>query len=141
MVTRGASIRRQSPDPDWPVEIPGVAELRELAGLDEDWDTYGGLPPSHAALNSALKLLRTVHERCGGEADSAGVPYSVSPLATGGVEAEWRASDRLIRVDIGPEGELDFLVRRDINGHREYTERHGSSVQAVLTELRGVLAG
>jgi len=120
--------------------FPGSLELRELAALEGDWDTYGGLPPTAAALRGAHRLLEIVHNLYPTQLGGGMAPYAVSPLPTAGVELEWRMDCRLIRVDVGPDGEFDYLERRDVGDHRQYTEQHGCSLHEVLAALHGVLS-
>src|SRR5262249_47482371 len=82
--------------------------LRALSDLESDWDSYGGEPPSQETVSRArsfiaflLNLRPHLNERI--------VPTSLSPLATGGIDIEWRRPGQLISVEVDPGGTWGFL--------------------------------
>jgi len=65
--------------------------LAQLAGLPENWDSYGGTPPSAEALRVARSL-------------------SWSPSSRGGLQAALFAGGLEIEIDIDPDGQVSVSV-------------------------------
>jgi len=85
--------------------------LDELARLGEDWDSYGGKPPTAIAISTAHDLLAGIAERWTGS--DPDLLWAMAPLSDGGVQLEWRAGVGAIEVEIDPTGRLSYLVERD----------------------------
>jgi hypothetical protein len=82
------------------------ARLDELSMLGEDWDSYGGLPPTTQAFAVARRFL----------AESAATtdqqPAAILPFPNGGLQIIWEDGDCELQVDIGPDGVLGYLMIR-----------------------------
>lgn len=87
--------------------------LDELARLPNDWDSYGGEPPTAIAISMAHDLLAGVAERFGIADAPRLLPWAISPLSDGGVQVEWRTADVAIEVEINPAGEMGYLIERE----------------------------
>jgi hypothetical protein len=85
-------------------------DLEELAELEADWDTYGGLPPSAHATATAGRAMVAVMERFGSSVGERAAPYAVLPIADGGIQVEWRGLGREIEVSISPSGNISYLL-------------------------------
>jgi hypothetical protein len=96
--------------------------LSELLALENDWDSYGGKPPSATAILLAGRLTQRAYDRYGELLGEAALPSSISPLAYGGVELEWEGSDALLALDVGPEGNLGTMLRRGTGQDAVYEE-------------------
>ena len=62
-------------------------QLDKLMQLQENWDSYGGIPPTYAALEAADNLTF--------------VPY-----ADGGLQIEFHAGGMNIEIEINPDGKV-----------------------------------
>jgi hypothetical protein len=81
-------------DPDVP------ARLRELARLEEDWDTEGGYRISPRSITHAWNLTKIL--RCSPE---------YRPTHDGGVEMLWDVEGYSIEVEVDSEGGMDAYFR------------------------------
>ena len=119
---------------------PAFDRLAEIARLEDDWDTYGGAPPTAIAVGAAGQLIIAVAAESGNGAGEAVVPYSVMPIPNGGVQVAWhRASDEL-QIDIGPDGEFGYLRIEYEGGERRASEADGitftDTIEAIEHFLR-----
>jgi hypothetical protein len=117
---------------------PARDALDELARLPENWDSYGGRPPTAIAISAAHGLLANVAERYVDAGEGDALPWATVPLADGGVQFEWRGDGGAIEVEIGPTGALGYVVER---GERT-VERSGpgaARVPEILDRLARVL--
>jgi hypothetical protein len=96
--------------------------LSELLALEDDWDSYGGKPPSATAILLAGRLTQRAYDRYGELLGEAALPSSISPLAYGGVELEWEGTDTLLALDVGPEGNLGTMLKRGTGQDAVYEE-------------------
>ncbi len=104
--------------------------LTEFAAFEEDWDSYGALPISDRAIDSARQLLLRLPRRLG-EIGDAG-PYALAPLASGGIQLEWRGNRRALEIEIDPGGRLSSLLAEDHETGRTYDERDRLSAPQAL---------
>jgi hypothetical protein len=69
-------------DAETPSLVPLGEALRDLVGLQSNWDSYGALPPSRSALVHTWELASRLVE--------VGMPIpQVFPTRSGGVQLEW----------------------------------------------------
>ena len=61
---------------------PALKRLADLEALEDDWDSYGGLPPSARSLVMAQSIMVRMAKRFG----ERGVPAEVMPIADGGIQ-------------------------------------------------------
>jgi hypothetical protein len=90
--------------------------------LEDDWDSYGGKPPTVTAVLLAGRLTQGAYDRYGELLGEAALPTSISPLAYGGVELEWEGTGALLALDVGPEGALGTMLRRGTGQDTVYEE-------------------
>lgn len=119
---------------------PARDTLDELARLPHDWDSYGAVPPTAAAISSAHGLLAGVAEQCADATDERILPWATAPLADGGVQFEWRGPGGAIEVEIAPDGRFGYLVERDESTVKRSVPNERVRLSDVVRELRGILA-
>lgn len=86
-----------------------IKRIAQFADLEPDWDSYGGDPPSTVAREEAARWVEIVADLFGSRAGDSAVPYSVAPLADGGVQLEWRGRNGVVELEVGPAAELGYL--------------------------------
>jgi hypothetical protein len=113
--------------------------LDEIAHLEDDWDSYGALRPTGAAVSAAHVLLGSLWEQLGPRVDERAIPWATVPLADGGVQFEWRGPGGAIEVEIGPRGTMNYLVEREERTVARSDPAVGASPNEVLSQVRRVL--
>jgi hypothetical protein len=113
--------------------------LSQLLALEDDWDSYGGKPPTATALLLASRLTQSAYHRYHAALGAAAPPTSISLLAYGGVELEWQVADTLLAVDVSPDGELGSLLKRNGGQQVVYEERDHMDWDDVLDRIGEVL--
>jgi hypothetical protein len=114
------------------------ATLQRLAAfgdLEQDWDSYGGAPPTTIALTEAGRWIEIVADLFGARVEDASIPYSVAPLANGGVQLEWRGRNGIVELEVGSGGDLAYLFLpkgEDSNGAEESDDASWSDVLRKL---------
>src|SRR5215213_2401838 len=89
---------------------PAFQRLDELSKLERDWDTYGALPLTPTALSVAEAIMRKVVKASEKPLGERVAPYTIMPIADGGVSLEWRGPRADLELDIGPSGALSYLL-------------------------------
>jgi hypothetical protein len=111
-------------------DAPGLRalfeRLDELSALRQDWDSYGGLPPTARAIGAASRLIVEATTR-GDE-----VPAEVMPFPDGGLHVIWEQGQTELQIDVGPSGTLGYLVIHQTDGSRTMTEGEGISLAEAL---------
>lgn len=120
---------------------PTLKRLAQLEALEPDWDTYGALPLTSTALARADALVRKVVELYGDARGERVAPYTVMPIADGGVSVEWRGPSADLELDIGPTGKLSYLLVTRGDGGRQFDEGTDLPEQEALDLVRRVLDG
>lgn len=118
-----------------------LARLDELSRLERDWDTYGALPLTQMALQLAEMTMRQVVGSLGAGQGERAAPYTVMPIADGGVSIEWRVSGAHLELDIGPNGDLSYLLVLQDGDGRQFEEGSLVNAQEALDLVRHVLGG
>ena len=114
-------------------EPPVLRRLAEVARLEEDWDSYGGLPPTPDAIRAARRLLTRLLPQNGSTPGHGVGPNAVLPFPNGGVQLIWERDADELQVDVGPSGDFGYLwVRRD-GGARESSEAESVTEEAILS--------
>ena len=119
---------------------PAFQRLDELSKLERDWDTYGALPLTSVALEAAEKIMRKVVKAFGKMPSEGVAPYTLMPIADGGVSIEWRGPQADLEIDIGPSGALSYLLIERADGNRRFEEGSDISQEQVL-DLAGRVNG
>ncbi len=85
-------------DHDWPLE----KKLAAMADLEENWDSYGGLPTTPLVINLVRKILQ--------DKDTS-KDYKIYPLNDGGVYIIWKSDNyTTLDVEIEENGEMFVSV-------------------------------
>jgi hypothetical protein len=119
---------------------PALQRLDELSRLEPDWDSYGALPPSGIALDVTEMIMRKVIEQFGELSGLRAAPYTVMPIADGGLQLEWRGPTAELELDIGPEGAFSYLLIEHPNGVRRFSEGTGLSRSGAFALIERVIA-
>ena len=111
---------------------PSLKRVRQLTELGPDWDSYGALSPSREAIGAACGFLETVAERLGGLVGASIAPYTIVPLAGGGVQLVWRGPGGEFELEVGAPGTLAYLLIQGQGTERRFSEAASvSSDEAV----------
>lgn len=89
---------------------PTMDRLAHLSTLEADWDSYGAAPISATAIERAREVLTDMGARFGPSAGLHARPFAVVPVPDGGVQLEWRGQGRALELEIGPDGQLAYLL-------------------------------
>ncbi len=112
-------------------------QLREIAQLKPNWDSYDAEAPSPLAIVIALELLLLVEKRLGTLDGEQSQPMVVAPRADGGIQIEWGTYPVEIVVHTEPSGDLGYLyVDRKNSIYREVSS---TSFQEVLQSIAKVV--
>ncbi len=117
-----------------------LTRIESLGRLEPDWDSYGGLPATSVARTAAIEWVEIAADLFGSRVDAAAVPYSVAPLAHGGVQLEWRGARGIVELEVGPSGDLGYLVKIDRRGDVATAEADVASWADVLRAMLSVFA-
>jgi hypothetical protein len=113
--------------------------LDEIAQLEDDWDSYGALRPTAAAISAGHLLLGALWDELGHLVDEGVMPWAVAPLADGGVQFEWRGPGGAIEVEVSPRGTMKYLVERDEKTIAKSDPLTVVGAQEILGRIRDVL--
>jgi hypothetical protein len=113
--------------------------LDDIARIPDDWDSYGALRPTAAAVSAAHLLLGALWDDLGHLVDDNVVPWAVAPLADGGVQFEWRGPGRAIEVEINPRGTMNFLAERDERTVTKSNPLVDTPPDEILRQIRVVI--
>ncbi len=114
-------------------------QLDDIAKLEPDWDSYGGVPPSPLAIAIASNLLRIVHETFGRLAYEQSQPQVVAPRADGGIQIEWGTRPVEIAVHADPSGVLGYLYIDQQGDVPKYEEVQSASWNKILQLIATVV--
>jgi hypothetical protein len=89
-------------DPQWTWQKQSVLSIAECFTLTENWDSYGGHPPSYDTVLAAIDLIDAIPQH------NPPRPRVV-PLANGGIQLEWKVSQRELDIEIGPDSSYRYL--------------------------------
>jgi hypothetical protein len=105
---------------------PALERLAEFATLENDWDSYGAVPITPAAIDVARELAAEIISRHALSLRPAGYTFDVVPLPNGGVQLEWDIGSRHLEIAVDPVGELSYLI---VSGAGD--ARHATSTENV----------
>jgi hypothetical protein len=118
---------------------PALSRIDALLELRPDWDTYGGLPPTGRALETARLLVARIAARFADGVGERSLPYDVAPIPNGGVGLEWRVDNASIEVWIGPDGLLGYLIAEGSEDERRFHEAASASPEELEALMGRVL--
>ena len=106
--------------------------LDALGALADNWDSYGGAPPTSISLQVARSLLSRLGQRHRIPLGRDVNPYHIAPLPSGGVQLEWTGALKDIEVEVGPGGGLAFLLIDRSGGERRFVEDEEVPATTIL---------
>jgi hypothetical protein len=116
----------------------GLDQLESIAALPENWDSYGASRIGPVAVTTARTLLNDLSTRP--QAFSKLLPFHVAPIATGGVQLEWKRADgSALELWIDVEGGLAVVLDRPAAEPR-IVEKHLPSLAAAIKEIEAFVA-
>jgi len=86
--------------PAWLKEI--YDRISDLKSLEENWDSYGGLPVADAAIKSIRVLLSKL------DIEDMPTPH-LAPIPDGGIGLHWRVGTRDLEIEVDPTGAIHYL--------------------------------
>ncbi len=111
------------------------SRLAELAALEADWDTYGALAISPAAIERAREVFIAVGIR----------PWHIVPLGDGGVVGHWRGwpnglcgEEHEVELEVHPDGNYTIFL---VINRPEYHNVPWVAPDAVASAILGLLDG
>jgi hypothetical protein len=85
--------------------------LDDIGSLQPNWDSYGAPRITEVAIKATKSLLSALVQGQAKATDEALRPYSLIPLASGGVQLTWRSAHIAeLEVEVGPDGRLGYLL-------------------------------
>ncbi len=112
--------------------------LSKFVRLEKDWDTYGAVPISSESIRIAHRLVMAIIRLCL-DTDEVKVPDVIAPIPNGGVHLEWIGSHKEIEVDIGPNGELGYLLIEGEGKDRQFSEKDEDSWTHIIDLIKMVI--
>jgi len=82
-----------------------LAELKKIQGLPENWNGYASEPPNRVAINSAERILITLHEM-----DTLLEPKEIVPSAEGGVGILFARGKRRGLIECSNDDEMAAII-------------------------------
>ena len=119
---------------------PLYRRLDALGEIRDNWDSYGGAPPTPMSLQAARSLLSKLDQRFGIPLRRDVSPFHVAPLPSGGVQLEWIGPSKDIEVEVGPDGGLAYLLIDRSGGERRFVEDEGVPDATVLELVADTLS-
>lgn len=113
---------------------PAFQKLEFFRTLDPDWDSYGSATITPQAFSTAKALLSDLCLRPSGFGTTTLVPFSVVPVATGGINLEWRRPDAALEVWINAAGTIETLLDRHQHVDR-FEEKTVTGIPAAVAEV------
>lgn len=113
---------------------PLIQRLETFETLRQDWDSYGAAPVSACALTTARVLLGDLSLRPTAFGGTTIVPFSVNPVATGGINIEWRRADAALELWINADGGIEAVFDRRRSEPR-FEEKTLNSIPAAVAEV------
>jgi hypothetical protein len=86
--------------PAWLKEI--YDRISDLKKLEENWDSYGGLPVADVAISRIRVLLSNL------DIEDMPTPH-VAPLPDGGIGMHWRVGARDLEIEVEADGSIHYL--------------------------------
>jgi hypothetical protein len=138
--TTTTAIRRRAPRDvpaaarDVTTLVPLGEALNALVGLEPDWDSYGGLPPTKASLEYAWAVGSLLMER--------GAPSpQVFPTPIGGVQLEWHLADISLEWEIDTSAASGVFTFDDLKTGERIDGEVPQDIEALATALSRTLTG
>ncbi len=123
-----------------PSAQPTLERLESYSMLAEGWAEPGSGPIPALPLMRASRLIVAARERFGVWYGKRALPHQTAPIPGGGVQLEWRGASKELEIEIGPDGEIGFLLTERLDGRESSEEGDGLTPKRAL-ELVGRTIG
>jgi hypothetical protein len=133
-----SAVAFSTPEAD-SIASDALREIDEFQDLTPDWDSYGARSIAPAAIATARRLLMALQDDFSTMLGDRLKPFDVAPVATGGVQLEWRGGGRVIEVEITPESELRYLIVEPSAGRPRYKQGTNASPAEILAQVERIL--
>lgn len=122
---------------DFQHDLDRITSLRDLP---ENWDTYGGVPPTRDAAARASVLLYELAGAFRNEPYATVRPHGIAPLVSGGVNLEWRGPNGEMTIEIYPDGRLGLFVEATEDGETVERDEEDPSMATFYTSVSRIPA-
>ncbi len=119
-----------------PCFYEAIIRMASYRKLGPNWDSYGAERISEKAIQISGDLLTRIQSEWSIRLGESMKPYFVAPVANGGIQLEWRGDYSEIEVEIGPGGDLGYLL---VKGNEPGKEDENCSIDRILCEIGKVL--
>lgn len=109
--------------------------LRELAQLERDWDSYGGLPATGIAIATASLFLQKLAVMSVRHRSMFIHPWAIVPIADGGVQFHWRDGRRDIEIEFSSIGDIYYFIELDGRVVVESDDEVPASLEDALSDV------
>ena len=107
--------------------------------LRPDWDSYGAAPIELPALQKAEKLFSQIVDRFYLTKREQLHPFDVAPLASGGVQLEWRSPKGALEVEIHSQQSHGYLLTLGQRAARQFQEGDNANDAEILSLLSQII--
>ena len=107
---------------------PTLRSFADLVNLPPNWDSYGGRPIEHRAINEALNVLTSIME------DSTPAP-SVVPTSEGGLQLEWHVAGVDLEIALPVSGSAEISCEGPSSSWEGELSPNMSRLRSVVARL------
>jgi hypothetical protein len=118
------------PEPSWLYSM--LDRFQHLSRLSDNWDSYGGRPPSDLAVFTALSLVARL-------LSDTSAPPAIVPTSEGGVQLEWHRDGDELEIRVTSTGEISAFRFNEDAGELAQLEKVNLSDLPALAQLAGQL--
>jgi hypothetical protein len=116
-----------------------LARIASLRKLPDNWDTYGGVPVTDQTAARASEILRWL-ATVARQPDYTRVrPHGIAPLASGGLQLEWRGKRGELTIEIYPDGRRGSYTVESRNGEMMERDEEQPAMASIVSSLRSIL--
>lgn len=116
-----------------------LERIDSLQKLADNWNTYGGVPVTIRAAASASDVLRSLASEDERPNYTLVRPYGIAPLASGGLNLEWRGSHGEMTIEVYPDGRLGCYTVESRDGETVERDEENPAMTAISASLRCIL--
>src|SRR3990172_155134 len=117
-----------------PWQVDAVKRILQFQSLRDNWDSYGGHPPSFDVILTASSVVRNI------TLDDPPKPRIV-PVPGGGIQFEWKKGRRELEIEGRPDGSIEYLKIDDGDPIGDGEELESASTGSVESLLSWLIAG
>ncbi|HYI14767.1 MAG TPA: hypothetical protein VEX37_05220 [Thermomicrobiales bacterium] len=116
-----------------------IERIDALCQLPDTWDTYGGVPVTERSAASASALLRWLASDSRQPEYALVRPYGITPLASGGLQLDWRGSHGELTIEVYPDGRRGSYAVESRDGETIERDEEEPSMASISVSLHAVL--